>query len=269
MSSWPADGNGHLELLRRRVDELQKETARLRRELNDAKKTLEKPPREVSELRRLVQDGHLRERHLRAQYHDLLAKLGGGGTGGISRGTARRDTAPDGGDVCVNPDILLRLPPDGGGDELWPLPQDAIPPLSVHPGWGNYGSVKSRGVVIGVSLLGLSESAAAEVIDLVTGAQRRHPELRPLFLTDRDDFSALRNEHFVFEYLPPWPGPVVEPSRERWEQFLIDRLVLIRQKWAIARFVSFTEDGAAADGGLADPLEVDSRTEPIAANEAG
>ena len=52
------------DLMRQRLGELRNEAARLKDELARARKTEDKTGRETSELRRLVQDGHLREKHL-------------------------------------------------------------------------------------------------------------------------------------------------------------------------------------------------------------
>ena len=92
---------------------------------------------------------------------------------------------------------------------------------------------------MGISLLGLDVTGRESVIELVVQQQLQHRELFPVFITGDDDFRALRYEHFVFEYLPPWPGKDFEPSRTRWEEFLVGRLTLIKRKWGIRRFVSF------------------------------
>jgi len=238
------------DLMKQQLGELRKETARLKAELARARKAEEKTGRETSELRRLIQDGHLREKHLRSRYHDLL-KRGGGEPSGAPRGTRRAAVPEDaraGGagekqPERVDPSLVDRVAQDEQPTEGWPTPESTLPTLAAHPGWGNYASMGEAAVVIGISLLGLDHNARKEVIDLVSAQQLRNPQLVPIFITDDDDFRALRAEHFVFEYLPPWPGPDVVPSRDRWEALLADRLALIKKKWGVRRFVSFCSAG--------------------------
>ena len=248
------------DLMRQQLGELRKESAHLKRELDRAKKVQDKSWHETSELRRLVQDGHLREKHLRSRYHDLLANSNAEPSGEPvgSRQTAVRANAKLAGDgerppELVDPSLVDRLAEEETSTDGWPTPESTLPTLAAHPGWGNYASMGEDGVVIGISLLGLDHNARKEVIDLVSAQQLRNPQLLPIFITDDDDFRALRAEHFVFEYLPPWPGEDVVPSRERWEAFLVGRLALIKKKWGVRRFVSFcSTDYEPVEGGGAD-----------------
>jgi hypothetical protein len=248
------------DLMRQQLGELRKESARLKQELARAKKVQDKSWRETSELRRLVQDGHLREKHLRSRYQDLL-KRGDGEQSGEAAGSQRPahqsnavveregERPPE----RVDPSLVDRLAEDETSTDGWPTPESTLPTLAAHPGWGNYASMGEDAVVIGISLLGLDHNARKEVIDLVSAQQLRNPQLFPMFITDDDDFRALRAEHFVFEYLPPWPGQDVVPSRERWEAFLAGRLALIKKKWGVRRFVSFCSAGYdPVEGGGSD-----------------
>ncbi len=247
------------DLMKQQLGELRKETARLKAELAHTKKAGQQSGRETTELRRLVQDGHLREKHLRARYHELLKQGGAEATATQACAPKRPATgAPvqddslsgsESGDAAgepwqrVDPALVDRLADDEAPSDAWPTPESTLPSLAAHPGWGNYASKGEAGVVIGVSLLGLDRSACKDVIDLVAAQQLRNPQLFPLFITDDDDFRALRAEHFVFEYLPPWPGEDVVPSRESWQAFLAERLALIKKKWGVRRFVSFAAPG--------------------------
>lgn len=247
------------DLMKQQLGELRKETARLKAELAHAKKAGQQIERETTELRRLVQDGHLREKHLRARYHELLEESGAEAPGTqpvaphspSASAAAPRDTGSgsrsggpgEGPQERVDPALVDRLASGEAPTVGWPTPESTLPSLATHPGWGNYASKGEAGVVIGISLLGLDHNARQDVIDLVAAQQLRNPQLFPLFITDDDDFRALRAEHFVFEYLPPWPGEDVVPSRERWQSFLAERLALIKKKWGVRRFVSFGQPG--------------------------
>jgi hypothetical protein len=220
--------------MKRQLGELRKDAGRLKEELAHARKAQEKTGRETSELRRLVQDGHLREKHLRTRYQDLLTNSNAEHSGEPvdSRQTAVQANAKAAGEgerppELVDPSLVDRIAEDETSTDGWPTPESTLP------------SMGEAGVVIGISLLGLDHNARKEVIDLVSAQQLRNPQLFPIFITDDDDFRALRAEHFVFEYLPPWPGEDVVPSRERWEAFLVGRLALIKKKWGVRRFVSF------------------------------
>jgi hypothetical protein len=243
------------DLMRQQLGEMRKESSRLKRELARAKKVQEQTWRETSELRRLVQDSHLREKHLRSRCQDLI-KGSDGELSGEPAGAQRPAVQPSAlvepaGErppERVDPSLVDRVAEEETSIDGWPTPESTLPTLAAHPGWGNYASMGEDGVVIGVSLLGLDHNARKDVIDLVSAQQLRNPQLFPIFVTDDDDFRALRAEHFVFEYLPPWPGEDVVPSRERWEAFLAGRLALIKKKWGVRRFVSFCSAGY-------DPIE--------------
>ena len=254
------------DLMKQQLGELRKESAHLKQEFARAKKLQEKSWRETSELRRLVQDGHLREKHLRSRYQDLLTNSNAEHSGEPvdSRPTAVQANAKMAGEgerppELVDPSLVDRLAEDETSTDGWPTPESTLPTLAAHPGWGNYASMGEDGVVIGISLLGLDHNARKEVIDLVSAQQLRNPQLFPIFITDNDDFRALRAEHFVFEYLPPWPGEDVVPSRERWEAFLVGRLALIKKKWGVRRFVSFCSAGYEPVGGGGSEVETVQR----------
>lgn len=245
------DRNWDVDLLKQQLGKmnnenagLKKEILRLENELGNAGKAGENAWRQVSELRRLVQDSHLRTSHLQSRNRDLFETTWGGALERTpkedqSQTHATGQTENLNSDARVAPSIIEHVPDKEDSSEYWPTPDSALPALAVHPGWGNYTRKGREGVVLGLSLLGLDDTGRARVIELVVQQQLRHRDLFPVFITDDDDFRPLRNEHFVFEYLPPWPGSEVEPSRARWDEFLVDRLALIRLKWGIRRFVSF------------------------------
>lgn len=254
------------DLMRQQLGELRKESARLKQELGRAKKVQDKAWRETAELRRLVQDSHLREKHLRSRYHDLLTNGGGEPAGELADERAGERAGAANADR-VDPAIVERLAEDPPAVAGWPTPEETLPALAAHPGWGNYASMGEEGVVIGVSLLGLDHNGRQEVIDLVATQQLRNPQLFPIFLTDDDDFRTLRAEHFVFEYLPPWPGEAVVASQERWDDFLSERLALIKKKWGIRRFVSFSATDYAPRGDDGSDAETVQRELSDAAKE--
>ena len=231
------DGSGEVwerSLVKQEMEAASKEIAELKSTLNRANRELDKERRQSTDLRRLIQDGHRREKNLRAVY---LGMVGEDGPAAVLDSR----TEPEG--ERVDPSLVDRIPDLPDADEVWPTEPAILPSLDVHPGWGNFGSEETEPAVLGVSLLGLDGEGRAEVIETFYQQQLRNPELRPLFITDSDDFRVLRKEHFIFEYLPPWPGPDSGPSREDWEAFLLERLTHIRRKWGIRRFVTFTGGG--------------------------
>ena len=87
------------DLLKQQLGELRKERARLKEELARTRRSLERVGQETAELRRLVQDGHLREQHLRARYQDLLAQS----QSESPAGPAAQPLKPDGAAVSRQP----------------------------------------------------------------------------------------------------------------------------------------------------------------------
>lgn len=81
-----------------------------------------------------------------------------------------------------------------------------------------------------ISLLGLTGSAIAERADLVD-EELGEKGLIPVYLVDRPDFSPLRAEQRLFEYLPSlWEGARRAPDLE-WAFYLRRRYLLLQAKW--------------------------------------
>lgn len=231
--------------LSKQVDDLCQKVHCLEEDVRTATGAREKTYREVWALRRLVQDYHLR--YGRRSGEDVGA-AGRTKDPADSPGLEVERLRPSqdvparapGGDDRVRPSIIDRIPSRDEREENWVTETNRPPPLDVHPGWGNFVQKGKASVVIGVSLLGVDAAGRDRVIERIGRQQQRHKQLLPVFITDNDDFESLRREHYVFEYLPPWPGPAWEP-RERWEAFLVERLVDIRDKFGIELFVSFAQ----------------------------
>lgn len=262
-----------MDLMKQQLVQLRKEVSHTQQELERTRKAGERRWRDEAELRRLVQDGHLREKHLRSRYQELLkldeAEGPSDPSGSPQSAHQTGPMARAGGRGLlerIDPFIVDRIAGEDAPTNGWPTPESILPVLNVHPGWGNYASLGEEGVVIGMSLLGLDGNESAEVIDLISAQQLRNPQLFPVFITDVDDFSILRAEHFVFEYLPPWPGDDVVPSRIKWEGFLLERLALIKRKWGIRRFISFRAGASEPERGQAFSAEI-MRHEPTDATE--
>ncbi len=217
---------------------------RLRRELRRYKTVNEAADREIRELRRLLEAAHHREKALRSS----AARVAPDTVDDVINPEEERERTSSAHER-VRPDIIDEVERLDEGNvaaiETGEVPNALCP----HPGWGNLSSADKSGIVIGVSLLGLDVPKQEEFIELVAKQALRARQLFPLFITDTDDFRYLRSEHFVFEYLPPWPGERIRISKENWERFLIDRLSLIRRKWAVRRFVSFHRSADARSAG--------------------
>ncbi len=248
-----------LDLLRKEHSDLLREALVLRRELQQIRKQRESEQAALLRLRSQVQSAHHREKALRQLYDAVSIENGSE----VAKGAAELIWGrPRDGDSRVDPQLLERLPPESE-EEDWLLPEAGLAPLLVHPGWGNYERVGETPVVLGISLLGLTEEGRARVVELVAQQQLRQRELAPVFITDHDDFRLMRDEHFVFEYLPPWPGPQVVATRGAWEDYLLRRLALIRRKWAIRRFVYFSARALTDMTGLRQDLAVAAGSEDI------
>lgn len=234
----------HVSELSQQLIELKQEVRRLKCDVGAAVDARDKAIREVVALRRAVQDNHLRYSRL-----DAVAQLESDPAGSrrddvdaataVSRPTSSGPAVGSGGSERVPPSILDRISKSGGDGTGMPTSAKELPALEVHPGWGNFVHKGEAGVVVGISLLGLDAEERDRVIERIGRQQQRHKELLPVFITDDDEFESLRREHYVFEYLPPWPGVESEPNRTRWEDFLVGRLEDIRDKYAVQLFVSF------------------------------
>jgi outer membrane murein-binding lipoprotein Lpp len=241
-----------VETLRKKVEQLQSESSDLRAEVARLSKSREVDRQLTSKLRAHIQSAHHREKALK----ELYAKVRGSDT---DEGLSQLEGVPGGPDdrrrikrERVDPSLIERLPAreEEEAEADWLDPASTLPALPPHPGWGNYESAGEQLVVIGVSLLGLERDEQARIINLVARQQLRNRTFAPVFLTDDDDFRALREEHFIFEYLPPWPGPDLVPTRQEWDDFLLRRLELIRGKWGVRRFVYFSSDAISRVGAL-------------------
>lgn len=216
------------------MNDLKDDPKRLRRQRDRYKRLTDVAYREIGELRRLLEAAHHREKALRTNgLHSLPGDLD---DVILSEEQSEQETH-DG--ERVMPDIIDELNRIDDDSSSWLDTGETPTALSPHPGWGNLSRIGKTGIVIGVSLLGLEGSRQEQIIAMIARQQLRVRQLLPLFVTDDDDFRPLRREHFVFEYLPPWPGERTGISRETWKRFLLDRLLLIRRKWGVRRFVSF------------------------------
>ena len=216
------------------MSDLNDNTERLRRELDRYKRLNDSAYRELGELRRLLEAAHHREKALRA---NGLHSVPGDSDDVILCAEPFKHETQDG--ERVMPGIVDKLNRINDDSSSWLDTGETPTALSPHPGWGNLSRIGKSRIVIGVSLLGLESSRQEQIIAMIARQQLTSRQLVPLFLTDDDDFRPLRREHFVFEYLPPWPGGRTGISKETWERFLLDRLLLIRRKWGVKRFVSF------------------------------
>ena len=238
MSETDEGGGTAIAMLQRRMRDLSSEVRRLQDSIAALEDARENDLAVQKRLRRLIQDGHQRERHLRRRLDDLTA-AGADGAAPPRVGAVTGENGPGHGAAGVDPGLVLRAMAAPEPPDYWAPPEAVLEPLAVHPGWAAYEDADEEGVVLGFSLLGLDDDGRRRVLDLVLAQQAAGEPLRPVFITDNDDFAALREAHFVFEYLPPWPGPDIVPDRAAWDDYLVERLVTIRRKWGIRRYLTF------------------------------
>ncbi|MGI9485966.1 MAG: hypothetical protein ACR2RF_08825 [Geminicoccaceae bacterium] len=81
-----------------------------------------------------------------------------------------------------------------------------------------------------ISLFGMTSEAIAERAELVD-EEFRQKGLIPIYLVDEAEFSPLRAEQRLFEYLPTlWRGTRQSPDLD-WPFYLRRRYLLLQTKW--------------------------------------
>lgn len=81
-----------------------------------------------------------------------------------------------------------------------------------------------------ISLFGMTSEAIAERAELVD-EEFRQKGLIPIYLVDEAEFSPLRAEQRLFEYLPSlWQGTRQSPDLD-WPFYLRRRYLLLQTKW--------------------------------------
>lgn len=122
----------------------------------------------------------------------------------------------------------------GGADVVEPVDVDGMSPstavlLDSSPLRARY-HVSATPSFMFISLFGLTGGTIAERADLVD-EELRQKSLIPVYLVDQADFSPLRAEQRLFEYLPSaWEGVRRSPDLD-WAFYLRRRYLLLQAKW--------------------------------------
>lgn len=154
--------------------------------------------------------------------------------------------------VTLGPKITLtarpaRRLPDTDADADWPM--HGLPPSPLLPptGLGALTLALTQCEVVACDVRGLRGDDLDQAVAGIVQEQRRGAALRPVFLADGPDFSAMSRRGFAVEYVPhgqdqaqdqgldcgPDQGPVHGPDGA-WRDFL-------KRKWAIGRWLDLRE----------------------------
>jgi hypothetical protein len=145
----------------------------------------------------------------------------------------------------------------------WLLPPGTHPqPLRPQPGNTCLTLKNSRYKLLGLTALGLPDNVLEDSVGHFARWQRQAMNFVPIFVTDSLRFDLFRRYGFVFEYVPgPKDRADFDGSRP-WEEYIADRLELIRRKWGLPELVSLGPNTVKEQSGPGAPESAAERASP-------
>ena len=193
---------------------------------------------EVRRLRDIVERQYL---ELAWQQSELRTR---GGTARVvcfgAGNLARQSTGGNADFMCE----VLSAPP-----EAWPIATVSARPLIPNTGFASYTLGREPMAVIGVSVCGLDDGSADQIVGLVEERLRRARNFRAVFLMDTGRTEIFRRRGFAYEYIPD-AGTAAPRQGKRFAALNDRRIEFLRRKWEIAGFINFgaREIGVEGDG---------------------
>jgi hypothetical protein len=116
------------------------------------------------------------------------------------------------------------------------------PALRPHPG-NSCLTLKNSGYrLLGLGAFQIPDDRLEGIVDYFARWQRQAMNFVPVFVTDSLRFDLFRRYGFVFEYIPG-PNDRAELQGGRsWEEYVTDRLELIKSKWGLREVVDLRQN---------------------------
>lgn len=147
---------------------------------------------------------------------------------------------------------------DGGRDTgdprpWWPTIDDETPPLKPSPGWQNIRLLDQTVRTVGILLLGQNEIVIDRVVATFLRQQTQRQDFAPVFIIDSTYTDPFLQHGFVVEMIPPASDQALYVGSKPWQDYIIDRLTIIRDKWYVVQFLEFGKTRYSIHG-IADEI---------------
>lgn len=157
------------------------------------------------------------------------------------------------------------LPPDTEAKDWWPSIDDTTGPIKPGPGWHNIKLLDKAVRTVGVMLLGQTPEVIDRVVATILRQQTQRGDFVPVFIIDSNYTDPFLRYGFVIEMVPPPEEQTKYSGTRPWDEYVMDRLTGIRDKWCIAQFLEFGTPRYKVTG-LADQLAAgQEEAEPLSA----
>lgn len=129
--------------------------------------------------------------------------------------------------------------PRNQSEPWWPSIDDQSAPLKPHPGWQNIKLLDKAVRTVGVLLLGCSSATIDRAVATFQRQQTQRQDFTPIFIVDSDNVASLIHYGFILEMVPSASDQALYSGTRPWQDYIMDRLIGIRDKWHVAQFLEF------------------------------
>ncbi|CTQ47585.1 hypothetical protein [Roseibium aggregatum] len=119
-----------------------------------------------------------------------------------------------------------------------------------------YKSSKCKNRAILVTIIQVDEKNIQNIIDITVNKMSKDHTI--VYVTDNSDFSILRKNNVIFEYVPSRLQQNIHKDRLSWKPYLAERWELILVKWRPLKILSY---GQPIDSFLATAPEQEASSE--------
>jgi len=121
----------------------------------------------------------------------------------------------------------------------WPTIDDENPPLKPSPGWQNIRLLDQAVRTVGILLLGQNPAVIDRVVATFLRQQTQRQDFSPVFVIDSTYTDPFLQNGFVVEMIPPPSDQALYVGSRPWQDYVMDRLTIIRDKWYVVQFLEF------------------------------
>lgn len=121
----------------------------------------------------------------------------------------------------------------------WPSFDDNPKPIKPNPGWQNIKLLDKAVRTVGIMLLGQTPAGIDRVVEMFQRQQTQRQDFTPIFIIDCDYTDPFLQAGFIFEMIQPPEEQALYSGTRPWNEFVMDRLVGIREKWFVVQFLEF------------------------------
>lgn len=123
--------------------------------------------------------------------------------------------------------------------DWWPSIDDENRPLKPSPGWQNIKLLDKAVRTVGILLLGQNQNVIDRVVATFQRQQTQRQDFTPIFIIDSVYADPFLQSGFVVEMIPVPEDQALYSGSRPWQDFIMERLIGIRDKWHVTQFLEF------------------------------